>query len=454
MMEITFQPRSVLVLDDTPEARSALRRTLQDLGYTAFLAGNIGEAKEILEKTSVEVALVDIILDHENGNDLVRWGLERKRIQRAYALTGQQDAETVLSAIRAGCRDVLLKPFTKEQLREMISSPEPPSTTEWRVKCAPDIVGEHPKLLDVLQWVNRVAPTNISILLTGESGTGKELFAQAIHRASRQSNKPFEAINCAGIPDTLIESELFGHTKGAFTGANSHREGRILSANGGTLFLDELGDMPLTAQAKLLRVLQEGKLTPVGSDRSIDVNVRVVAATNKNLQEEIRRNAFRNDLFFRINQFTIKLPPLRERGEDILSIAASFIRKANLEFGTNVKGIEASAERQLIRYQWPGNIRELYNLIRSAVVIRQTDLLSVHDLRFQETIQEEMRTTEFEPEEIPRDRLNLKTATDELERKYILKALQYANHNRTEAAALLGLNRTTLLEKMRKLGLS
>jgi transcriptional regulator with PAS, ATPase and Fis domain len=332
----------------------------------------------------------------------------------------------------------------------------------WRSQFAPEIVGESPEIVAALDTIRQVAGTDCSLLITGETGTGKELFARAVHRASQRRNRKFIPINCAAIPEQLLESELFGHVKGAFTGAANARSGRFMSAHEGTIFLDEIGDLPLASQAKLLRVLEERVVSPVGSDADIPVDVRVIAATHRNLEEMVAAGTFRADLYFRLAVVPVELPTLRERPEDILRIADLCVTRTAQKLGRPVGGIDDSARELLLAYHWPGNVRELAHLIERAVLLCRTEKLSEAD------IQLPGRKARFSRSAVARDSqpvmtvpaaaapstlgdtLDLRSALENLEREMIERALRKAGGNRTEAAALLGLNRTTLVEKLRK----
>ena len=324
----------------------------------------------------------------------------------------------------------------------------------WRDHCAAEILGDSKPVLRCLEMIRRVAPSDSSVLLTGETGTGKELFARAVHRASSRHAKPFIAVNCAAIPETLIESELFGHLQGAFTGAAKPRAGRFAAADGGTLFLDEVGDLPLAAQAKLLRVLEQRAICPVGSDAEIPVDVRIVAATHRDLEAMCAAGTFRSDLYFRLSVMPIELPTLRARGADIILLAIAAVRRAcKKQPGPS---FDASARAALLSYPWPGNVRELNHVVERAVIMTDGDTLSAADLRFGPrataaaapaavaTVTPPVFAEGSDPS------LDLRSALEGLERKMIHEALARAQGNRTEAAALLGLNRTTLVEKLRK----
>ncbi|HEY0482204.1 MAG TPA: sigma 54-interacting transcriptional regulator [Kofleriaceae bacterium] len=328
----------------------------------------------------------------------------------------------------------------------------------WRTQFAHEIVGDSPEVIDALETVRQVAATDCNILISGETGTGKELFARAAHRASPRRNHPMIPVNCAAIPENLLETELFGHVKGAFTGATNARVGRFMSAHEGTIFLDEIGDLPLAAQAKLLRVLEERVVSPVGSDSDIPVNVRIIAATHRNLAEMVDQGKFRADLYFRLAVVPIHLPALRDRPDDILTIAQLFVARSRERLGRNVEGLDATARTALTSYHWPGNVRELSHVIERSVLLARRPVLSHADIPLPNVRAKFARAAdESGPFQIPSlakelgdSSLDLRSALEALERQLIDRALQKAGGNRTEAAALLGLNRTTLVEKLRK----
>ena len=315
----------------------------------------------------------------------------------------------------------------------------------WRRRYAADIVGDSPALAFALQVIQRAADTDSTVLISGESGTGKELLARALHAGSPRAKGPFVAVNCAALPDALVESELFGHTRGAFTGATGARAGRILSANGGTLFLDEIGDLPLEAQAKLLRALQERALVPVGSDTPVSFDVRIVAATHRDLEAMVDAGEFRLDLYYRISVIRTELAPLRDRPEDIVPLAEHFVQRINTWAKRHVTGLSPAARTALLHHRWRGNVRELANAIERAVVLTGAGVISPDALGLGKP-----RRRRAEPD--TPEGLNLKDAVKQVEHALIRRALDQTGGNRTEAAALLGLNRTTLVEKLRKLG--
>ena len=331
----------------------------------------------------------------------------------------------------------------------------------WRSQFAQEILGDSPQIVAALETLRHVAATDCTILITGETGTGKELFARAVHRASSRRGRALIPVNCAAIPEALLETELFGHVKGAFTGATSARTGRFMSAHESTIFLDEIGDLPLAAQAKLLRVLEERVVSPVGSDIDIPVDVRVVAATHRNLEQMVAEGKFRADLYFRLAVVPVELPALRERRDDILDIASACIARCADRLGRRIEGLDSSARAALRAYHWPGNVRELSHVIERSVLLARRSMLSEADIPIPTAKTTFARSADesgpFARGTLPGttpaltdDSLDLRTALENLERRLIDAALQKAGGNRTEAAALLGLNRTTLVEKLRK----
>jgi transcriptional regulator with PAS, ATPase and Fis domain len=317
--------------------------------------------------------------------------------------------------------------------------------TTWRSRFAPDIAGESPALLAALDTMRRIAMADCSVLITGETGTGKELFARALHRASPRAARTFIALNCAAIPENLLEAELFGHARGAFTGATSTRAGKFLSADGGTLFLDEIGDLPLAAQGKLLRVLEQRAVCPVGADTEVPVDVRVVAATHRDLASMVAAGEFRADLYFRLCVVPVELPALRERGADIEVLAERFAQTASARAARPAVRLADDARAALHSHGWPGNIRELSHVIERAVLLGNGNVITASDLRVRPRAGAANGNANATAES-----LDLRTALEALEKRLIDEALSRAQGNRTEAAALLGLNRTTLVEKLRR----
>ena len=486
MDRICLQLPNFVVVDDEPNVCAMLQRYLVRRGCGVRTATNLEDARRMLEESATDILLVDFRFAWGTGDELAKWALATGRASSAYCMTGNPEPSVVVSAVRAGCSDVLPKPIDLARIDQMIEASSTEITTnlgEWMTAIAPNIYGTDPEFLAQLRIVRDAADTNSTILVMGESGTGKELVARAIHDASLRAQGPFIPMNCAAVPDALLEGELFGHTKGAFTGAHASRDGRFLAASKGTLFLDEVGDMPASAQAKLLRVLEDRSVTPLGSEVPIEADVRIVAATNKDLDELAAQGDFRPDLLFRLSVIVIRLPPLRDRPGDIVPLARRFVVTANARLGREVEGLDPGAERVLGEHSWPGNVRELSNVIERAVILKKKGLITPRELalRLARTPSTpSARPGQASPAEArevaslrgPRavsslpmsvgggvegaelgdekESLNLRSHIDRLERELISMALERTKGNRTEAAALLGLNRTTLLEKLRR----
>lgn len=433
-------------------------------GYGVSCARDANEALAILANQPIDLVLTDVKLPGINGLELVRQIHEIKPDLPCIVITGFGGAENSVEALRAGAFWFLEKHFEHgdvDVVRRLVGQ----AIEHGRLKAEnrilqnqlrekyglENIVGKSQALQHVLDIVKKVADTDSTILITGESGTGKELIARAIHYKSSRANRILVTVNCGAIPEDLLESELFGHVKGAFTSAVSHREGRFTAADGGTIFLDEIGDMSPNLQVKLLRVLQERTFEPVGSSRSQTVDVRVIAATNQNLEEAIRKNRFREDLFYRLNVIPIEIPPLRERKEDIALLIHYFLEKMNTEKGRSIAGITPQAMALLVEYDWPGNVRELENLVERLCVLRDRGAIDVGDLP--KAFHRQAQSAEILAPKLPLAGLDFRTVVNRFETDLIQQALKRTHGNKNRAAQLLGLNRTTLLEKMKKRGI-
>jgi DNA-binding NtrC family response regulator len=427
------------------------------------MARDATEALQILSSQTVDLVLADVKMPGINGLELVRQIHEFAPDLPCIVITGYGGAEQSVEALRAGAFWYLEKPFEQQHLdavRRLVEQAielgrlkvenrmlHNQLRTKYRFE---NIVGNSPALRAVLDVVAKVADTDSTVLVTGESGTGKELIARAIHYNSRRADRMFVTVNCGAIPEELLESELFGHVRGAFTNAVSHREGRFAVAHGGTIFLDEIGDMSPNLQVKLLRVLQDRTFEPVGSSKTISVDVRVLAATNQDLEVAIRERRFREDLFYRLNVIPIEVPPLRERRDDIPLLVHHFLETASRERGRAVPTLSPEAEALIAAYAWPGNVRELENVVERIVVLCSEDEIGAADLP--PALRRAPAPTAAAAQ-LPATGLSFRGAVEDFETDLILQALEQTHWNKNRAAQLLGLNRTTLLEKIKKLGL-
>jgi DNA-binding NtrC family response regulator len=445
----------ILIVDDDDAFRESLAETLGDLGHVIEQAGSGHDALAMLAgDTRIDCMFLDIRMPDLSGIDV----LERLRAMPARAalpvvvLTAFATSDNTIHAMRLGAFEHLTKPVGRDAIASLLrkieasnrgaSSPALPASNEDVTDGTPRLLGNSEALRNAQKQIGRAAATDSTVLITGETGTGKEVAARVLHDASRRRHAPFVAINCAAIPAELLESELFGHTRGAFTGAVTQRAGRIVEANGGTLFLDEIGDLPLPMQAKLLRVIQERTLTPVGSNTSVAIDVRIVAATHRDLTAEVAARTFREDLFYRLNVIPVHLPPLRDRPDDILPLAAHFlIAAANL--AGPARTLSGDAERRLLAHAWPGNVRELKNAMERVAALARGPLVTADDLAF-------LTAPRAGVSEIPAALLDLPLpqAIEWLERAAIERALQQSAGNRAEAARRLGISRQSLYTKI------
>ena len=448
----------VLVIDDNPAILNFLNVFLLQSGdFEPKTLQDSREAYELLTKEKFDVLLLDMDMPHVSGLDILKHIDEKKIKIITIVLTGVEDVDLAISAMKLGTFDYMLKPIDEEKLLETIHSAlknlqlEKVETdasglasrkTLKHKEVFKDIITNNEEMIRIFRYVEKFAVTDNSVLIWGESGSGKELIAKAIHQISKRQNKPFIAVNAGTFAHELFSSEFFGHEKGAFTGADKDKTGFIEEANGGTLFLDEIGELSLPIQVKLLRVLQEEEFYKLGSTKNIKVDVRIIAATNKNLFEEIQNGNFRKDLFFRLNINSINLPPLRERPEDIPLLADYFLEKFNEKYQKNVKGICPALLNCLRNYPFPGNVRELMNIINSAIIIETGKELSrkslPHFFHAQHCCDEEL-TNDFRPLSI-----------QEIEKEHIRKVLNYTGGNRTKASDILGISRVSLLAKIKK----
>jgi two-component system nitrogen regulation response regulator NtrX len=447
---------SILIVDDEAGVRASLGGVLRDEGYGVDAVDSGEACLEQAARRAYDVVLLDIWLPGIDGLTT----LERLRHRRVDAqvimISGHGSVEAAVKATKLGAFDFLEKPLALEKtvltvrnaLRQRRLELEN-TTLRARVGPPQTIVGESRVMTRLREQIAMAAPTNGRVLISGENGTGKELVARQVHTSSHRRAAPFVEVNCAAIPEELIESELFGHTRGAFTGAVADRRGKFEMASGGTLFLDEVADMSLKTQAKVLRALQEQVVEPVGGQASVRVDVRVIAATNKDLADEIRGGRFREDLYFRLNVIPIYVPPLRERGEDILRLADHFIGEFAREYGRRPKQFGPDALRILQAYPWPGNVRELRNVIERLMIMVAGESIGAADLSFLDAT-----LTVPQLPTVPADVRPLYTARDAWEREYILGALAVFDGNISRAADNLGIERSNLYRKMRSLGIA
>jgi len=434
----------ILVVDDTADTLELLQRSLSAAGYQVFAASGAAEAIAILEHTPVDLVITDLKMPQVSGLDLARHVLENLRDTEVMLITGYPTIPSAVSAVRLGAQDYLTKPFTNEELlstvRRILDGLRARRSAQNGTDVAPSLpglLGESRAMREVFRALRKAAvASRATVLITGESGTGKELAARAIHYGSPRAAAPFVAVNCGSIPENLLESELFGHVKGAFTGASESRAGFFQTADGGTIFLDEIGNTSLAMQARLLRVLQDGEIYMVGSARPVRVDVRVVAATNKDLRALLRCGAFREDLFFRLNVINITMPPLRERADDVLLLTNHFARRFAGELNRPVPSFTDAALRALREYPWPGNVRELENVIQRLVVMTDSPVIDVPDLP------PSMRFT------VARQ-ASLNRTLAEVESEHIRSVLASVGGNKSKAAQILGIDRKTLREKLK-----
>jgi len=428
----------ILIVDDEATARESLRMILEGEHQLLFAASG-REALRILKKEECDLVLLDILMPGMDGFEVLKGVKELAPHLPIVMITALDTAKAAVEAMRSGAYHYITKPFDVKEIRSLVKEI---LAEKEGVSGPPQIIGETQRMKEVLEMIRRVSQSDAPVLLLGESGTGKELMARAIHYQSPRREGPFVVMNCAAIPENLIESELFGHEKGAFTDAKEGRRGKFELAHRGTLFMDEIADLSLSTQAKILRFLQFKELERVGGGKTIRVDVRFIAATNKDLRKEVREGRFREDLYYRINVIPVYIPPLRERREDIPLLVDHFIRRFSERERRSIKGITPQALRRLMDYPWPGNVRELENVIERMVTLCRGEFLREDDLPEELSLKGEL------PSEG-----NLPQREEELERRMILDALKKANFVQTKAAKILGISRRVLKYKMDKLGI-
>jgi two-component system response regulator HydG len=445
------EPLRLLIIDDDADHAEVVAESLERVGYQCAIATSGRDGAARIEDEDFDLILTDLRMPDMDGMAIVRKVKLEQPEAGVVVITGHGDVKTAVAAIRAGAGDYLEKPVGLDELRAIIdktaeSLRQARALKELRRQLDErfgfeGVIGNSPKMHEVIKKLKSVAPTSATVLIQGETGTGKELAAKAIHTNSPRKNKNFVALNCAAIAENLLEDELFGHEPGAFTGADRLRKGRFEHANGGTLFLDEVGDLPVTLQAKLLRVLENQEVYRIGSNEPIKVNVRLLSATNRDLEAAVGRNEFRQDLYFRLNVFRIKLPPLRERREDIPLLTAHFIKEFNHKHGKNVTVVAEPVRRAMAAYDWPGNVRELRNMVESMVVQDVDGVLGLDDLQSVEGFD---RVLPREAPAIAGPANLVGRPLHEVERYYMEQALKLTEGNREEAAKILGIGERTL----------
>jgi len=451
---------TILVVDDERSMREFLSIMLKKEGHDVVVADCGRAAVKILERRPVDLLISDIKMPDMSGVDVLRRAKEIRQDIVGIMITAFKSTESAVEALRLGAHDYLEKPFDNELLKKKVRD-----ALEQRRVPEYTILGDSPQITEVRERITRVAPTNSTILITGESGTGKELVARAIHSQSKRSARPFVPLNCGALPETLLESELFGHEKGAFTSADSTKKGLVEAAERGSIFLDEIGEMSLMMQVKVLRFLQERRFRRVGGTEEKDADVRVIAATNQDLAKMVETGDFRRDLFYRVNVIKVDVPPLRERKEDILPLAQHFIDKFNRQMGKELQGLAPSARRTLESYTWRGNIRELENVIERAVALEDNDMVQAESLdlgdipgqdrRFpQHTVREPSAAIGGASARLPESGFMLEQHVQNIEREYLAHALQQAGGVKVRAAGLLGMSFRSFRYYLKKYHLS
>jgi two-component system nitrogen regulation response regulator NtrX len=451
--------KTILIIDDEESIRFSLDGILKDEGFRPVFASNGEEGLEKIREENPDLVLLDIWMPGIDGLETLRRAKEQWPDLLVVMMSGHGTIETAVKALKMGAYDFIEKPLALEKVLLCVQNAlkmgqllEENRNLKARIAKDYEMIGESPPIADLKQQISIAAPTNGWVLITGENGTGKELVARAIHNLSNRRDKPFVEVNCAAIPEDLIESELFGHEKGSFTGATTQRKGKFDLANEGTLFLDEIGDMSLKTQAKVLRILQERKFERVGGTRTIEVDVRVIAATNKNLEEEIQKGSFREDLFYRLNVLPFHVPPLRERREDIASLVKHFLAHFSRQESREDKTMAPDAMKVLQNYSWPGNVRELKNLIERLVIMTPGTEIRLEDLPANLTSRQNSSVSPGLVESAL-DAGNFREAKEEFEREYILRKLQENEWNISRTAEEIDLERSNLHRKIKTHGI-
>lgn len=455
---------NILVIDDDVSFCMLLNTFLTRKGFAVSTAYSIEEAKQLFDQTKFQLILTDVRLPDGDGVEILKYVKEENPTIQVILMTGYTDIKTAVNAMKLGAFDYVAKPINSDQILDTIQQALSKSTdkrtvseprtaarenSSEQVSNVDYVKGKSEKSKQLHHFIDVVAPTNISVLIIGESGTGKENIAYSIHKKSERAQAPYIAVDCGAIPKDLAASEFFGHVKGSFTGAANDKTGHFEAANGGTVFLDEVGNLSYDVQIQLLRALQERKVKPVGSSKEIDVDIRVIAATNEDLQKAVRDGKFREDLYHRLNEFSIQAPRLAERKEDILSFADFFLQQSNSDLNKNVRGFSPEVQSFFLEYEWPGNLREMRNIIKRAVLLCVDNVVGI-DVLPSEIFD---RTNDFDDEDIEYESNsqedNLKLYSSKSEEKTIRLALEKAKFNKTKAAKILGIDRKTLYNKIK-----
>lgn len=452
---VTPQPE-VLIIDNDEAHAQVVAESLDRVGFACHVATSGMEGARQIEERVFDVIITDLVMNDVDGLEILGRAKKELPDSEVILITGHGTIPSAVTAMQQGAFNYLLKPLDLAQLRAVTLKAAQNARlrqTNVELKRRLDerfgfegVIGESPQMHDVIERLKRIAPTNASVLIQGATGTGKELVAQAIHQNSPRKNKPFVALNCAALSENILESELFGHIRGAFTDASTDRVGKFEYANGGTLFLDEVGDMPMATQIKLLRVLENGEITRVGSNDPIKVNVRILSATNRNLEDAIAAGTFRSDLYHRLKVVTVRLPTLRERSADIPVLVDHFVKAFAKKHAKQIRGLAPPARRRLLAFDWPGNVRQLRNVVESMVVVDYDGLLDVDDLP------EELSGSEEPVQETPTASLVslVGRPLEDIERLFIAETLRIAGGNREEAARMLGIGERTLYRKIKE----
>jgi DNA-binding NtrC family response regulator len=439
----------ILIVEDDPKVGESIRLLLKKRGYETLLASNGKEALPLFRQEMVDLVITDLLMPKMDGIELLEAVKSLRPETEVIVISAQGTIEKAVQAMKLGAFDFIEKPINPRVISLVVERALEKQTLilqnrDLRSKLEDkfhfkNIIGRSAKMIKIFELIQHIAPYDSSVLIIGESGTGKELIANAIHYSSPRTPMSFIKVSCASLSEGIIESELFGHEKGAFTGAISSRKGRFEIAHQGTLFLDEVGDIPLATQIKLLRVLQDGEFERVGGNKTIQASIRIIAASNRDLQEAVKQGTFREDLYYRLNVVSIKLPPLRERKEDISFLVNFFIDKFNQRYKMKVKGVSQRAMNFLIDYEWSGNVRELENTIESILVINSPEVIDIQHLP------QEVKEVKEKPEVIP---IKIGTPLEEVEREMLIQTLKATKGNKRRAAELLGINVRTIHRKM------